>query len=270
MARGGPLLVFLGLAACASSPPGGPADAGGEPVDAAQQPPPYAGPITLPVRTTIEWSGPPNEGSIEAARFTDGRGTLRFEGVDLPAVVYEKIPFGEYTLASIVATLPDNLLVTYAYCKDGGVTAFYFESLRYTVSVQTPLSSAGSCVFTDEPSSGEASFIRPSAPLAYAAPEDAAKVEGARLSLDGGLGTIELEGRRYDLRVFTTVDCAKCGGAGWFELHVTVRRDQELAFAILYLAPDKPAEVQLAHGIRLDVPALWPRDEVLPAAWTLK
>lgn len=230
---------------------------------------PYAGPLTLPVRTNLSWDGAPGEGPLQAAHFTDGRGTVRFDGTTYPAVVYRKIAFDPYTLAAIVATTADGLLVAYAYCQNGGVSALYSETLTQSATPQDKVQSAGSCAFVDSPSDGDITFVRPDT-LAFGVVEDLADVTSSRLDVHGGAGTIILDSVSYALKVFTGVDCSKCGGAGWQELHVTLEHDGTLAFSILYLAADKPGTVQLAYGFRFDRPALWPPDETITATWALK
>jgi len=258
------LLLALTLTAC-GAPSNSAPDLGSDLAMLA----PYAGPLTLPVRTNISWDGAPGEGPLSAAHFTDGRGTVRFDDVTYPAFVYRKIPFDPYTLAAIVATTADGLLVAYAYCQNGGVTALYSETLIQSTTPQDQVATPGSCAFIDSPSDGEVALLRPGA-LAFGALDDSADVTGARLNVHGGGGTITIDGIDYALKVFTGVDCSKCGGAGWQELHVTLQHDDTLAFAILYLAADKPSTVQLAYGFRFDRPALWPPDQSLTASWTLK
>ena len=65
------------------------------------------------------------------------------------------------------------------------------------------------------------------------------------------------------------MDCTTlCGKPGWWEMHSLLRRDQAVAFGIFYLLLDQPHSVQWNYGVRLDVPALTPRDQVLVADWT--
>lgn len=263
------VLAFIAAAAC------GPQAADGAP-DLERGPDlgptaPYAGPLQLPVRTQIEWVGAAGDGPIEEAHFVDGRGTVKLDGVTLPAVVYKKIPFPgfPYTLAAIAATEAGGILIAYAYCQSTGIGLFYTETLTEQAAPQSPLSSPGSCAFGDSPSDGDARFLQPGA-LTYGPPIDAATVGGARVKVEGGAGTYTVDGVDYALAVFTHVDCATCGGAGWQELHVTLRKDDLLAFTILYLRADAPSNVLSNYGFRFDRPALWPPDEAIPATWTLK
>jgi hypothetical protein len=127
----------------------------------------------------------------------------------------------------------------------------------------------GSCAFTDTSAGGQIAFLPPVS-LAYDPLEDLADVDGTKLKVHGGGGTLNVDGLDYALSVFTGVDCHACGGAGWQELHVTLTRDRSLAFAILYLKADDPSHVQLAYGIRFDQPTLWPPDASYDATWTLR
>jgi hypothetical protein len=249
----------------------GVADLAEPPTPADLAPPPYAGNVTLPVKTQLEWTGGPSAGVVEEAHFVDGRGTLRVSGVDLPAVVYKKIPFGVYTLGAIVATRANGFVLSYAYCRDGLVRAFYYETPSSGVVAESPLASQGPCTFVDQPSPGPVSFTRPSS-IAYGTAPDPAKIDGARIQLDNGHGTITYGGVDWDLTVFATVDCtaALCGGLGWNEVHVALQRGDALALAILYLSPDRPTQVMVGYGFRFDQPAMWPADELLAATWTLK
>jgi hypothetical protein len=255
-------LALICIAACGDREPAMPADM-------ATPAPTYAGAITLPTRADIDWTGVAGEGPITALRFTDSVGTIGFDGESLPAVIYQKIPFGPYTLAAIAATTDDGLLIAYAYCQNGGVTALYSETLTQSATPQDSVAMAGSCTFADATANGQIDFVHPST-LAYGPLEDLADVEGAKLAVHGGSGTLTIDGVGHALSVFTGVDCHGCGGAGWQELHVTLRHEQSLAFAILYLKADDLTHVQLAYGIRFDVPMLWPADAVYDASWTLK
>lgn len=251
------------LAACGDSEPNH------APADMAMPAPTYAGAISLPTRANIEWTGVAGEGPITALHFTDSVGTITFDGQTVPAVIYQKIPFAPYTLAAIAATTPDGMLIAYAYCQSGGVTALYSETLSQSTTPQDSVAMAGTCTFTDTITNGQIDFTAPTS-LGYGPLEDFADVDGAKLAVHGGSGTMAIDGADYVLRVFTGVDCHGCGGAGWQELHVTLTRDQALAFAILYLKADDPTHVQLAYGIRFDVPMLWPPDANYDAGWTLK
>ena len=163
-----------------------------------------------------------------------------------------------------------GIVVTYAYCQDGVLKSLYLESLQVADTNQPPRP-LGTCSIGATPGPVMAAFAPPSTPLVYAPLADVAEVDAVGLSIHGGSGTVTLDGASYDVAVFTTVDCSRCGGAGWQELHVTLRNEGGvLAFAILYLLADQPTHVGMYYGFRFDTPSLWPADQVFTGTWTLK
>ena len=230
---------------------------------------PFAGTFSANMLATVSFDSQLTEPYVQSIHITDGVGTLEFQQQTLPAVVYDVIPFAPYLLASIVATTSDGIVVTYAYCKDGVLSSLFYESLTVPDANQHPRP-LGTCSIGTTPGTVAAAFLPPAAPLAYGALADVADVDAAGLAVHDGRGTMTLDGVDYDVSVFTTVDCAACGGAGWRELHITLTKDALLAFAILYLQADHPERVAMHYGFRFDVPSLWPVDRSFAGTWTLK
>src|SRR5206468_500407 len=116
-------LAALLLAGCGGAPMTSAPDAGA--------PPPFRGPVAFDFTAELQWADGVNlaQGPVAAANFSGNAGTVVYHGETLDAAVYRVIPFGQYTLAAIVATRGDNLIVLYAYCQAGGVNNWYYESL---------------------------------------------------------------------------------------------------------------------------------------------
>lgn len=185
----------------------------------------------------------------------------------LPVLVYEEQPFGEWTLYQSLAVAPDGWTVIWFYCSEGMLTDVYFETTT-GLPLQYELAS-GTCDIVPGSSETEVSFPGTEFALIYNG-EDFS-IDGADIAVIGGqLGTVVLDGIEHVLAPFETVDCADCGGAGWFEVHailwdpVAVRA----CFAIFYLLPDAD-EVQMTYAMCLP-DLVDPMGSIfLPAKWMI-
>ena len=231
----------------------------------------FAGAVSVWSRMNIEYNGARGRAKVGGIHLTDSVGTIDYDGESYPAIGYEHIPWGTYNLdlGAIVATTRDGFLVTYAYCEQGSLINVYNETLTMPPTDESPRP-AGTCAFTDGGLAVAAAFVRPDV-LEYSALSDVANVDGADLSIHHGMGTVNIDGATFDVRVFTHVDCSTCGGDGWQELHATITHGESvLAFGIFYLQAAWPGFVALEYGFRFDQPALWPPYETFAASWSLK
>lgn len=79
---------------------------------------------------------------------------------------------------------------------------------------------------------------------------------GSSLSLTStGVGTVVLDGERFDLAPFAVVDCSDCqtasgqSGSGWFETHSVMKSTQSdnICLGIFYLPIQSTGQVQLSY-----------------------
>ncbi len=133
------LLLVVSLAACSSHTEHGdlaePADGGADlsdisdlaiiSTDMAHGGSVLRSPLAAGQHRHHAWDAAPGETPVTRLRFTGGRGTITFDGTALPAVAYQKIVFGAFTLAAIAATSDDGVLIAYVYCQNDTVNAIY-------------------------------------------------------------------------------------------------------------------------------------------------
>lgn len=208
----------------------------------------------FPVRAEIAWStGAGERGPISAIAISGNTGSIIDRGRRIDAVVAHQVVHGLDRLAAIIAPTSGDLVVVWAYCDRGRVTRLYRESLDGSGAFQSA-GEGGRCTFSREPVKRRVRLatLRPEA--ARPSPRvSAIAIDGPRLHLAHGAGTVELAGASWAVRAFHVIDCRSgCGGPGWTEVHALLRRNDKIAFGIFYLLSTVPNHVRLEYPFRLD------------------
>ncbi len=231
--------------------------------------PHWMGPLNLPFDGELRWAdGPMAKGPVSAANFSGGVGTIVYHGQTVDAAIYREIPFAPYDLAAIVASTASNIIVLYAYCQNGAVANWYYESLDEPVTVQF-VNSGGFCTLMRTPTQADMIFDVWNGP-----PNDLqhimnATVTGANVTIDNGVGSATILGKSYDVTAFDWVDCSACTGGPWWEIHSLLRSGPQVSFGIFYLIGSDTASVDFEYGFRFDVPGNSPGPSKLPATWVV-
>jgi hypothetical protein len=269
---------ILALAAgCGSGPNPGPLDASSPSdgivydlsPDADNLGPHWMGNLGLPFDGELRWAdGPMATGPVSAANFSGGVGTIVYHGQTVDAAIYREIPFAPYDLAAIVASTASNIIVLYAYCQNGAVANWYYESLDEPVTVQF-VSTGGFCTLMHTPTQAEMIFDVFNNP-----PNDLqhimnATVTGTNVMIDQGTGTATISGKNFQVTPFDWVDCSACPGGPWWEIHSLLRSGPQVSFGIFYLIGGDTANVDFEYGFRFDVPGNSPGPGKIPATWVI-
>ena len=221
-------------------------------------------------------SDPPQAPSMQAEFLLDasGYGTDRLGGIEVHAnlatlelsgVAHRGLAYQHhdwqsagYVLFDLLTVAQDgsNLAVTYLYGQDGQLPYAYTESFAHPLDWET---SGGTVEWSETPTT-----VQPDIPelVARPAPLDVGiGIDGDELWLDGQSGEILLDGARYELLPFATVDCTDCPGGPWLEIHCLLTADEpatmtwrqagQACFGIVYLFPNDPDYAQLSYGICL-------------------
>jgi hypothetical protein len=161
---------------------------------------------------TLSGSGTSDIGEVA---ITNGVGTVRIGGQDVPALVYERQPFGADTLYQTLAVSADRIHVLWFYCQAGGMTNAFYEGTDGTeVTNET---ASGTCADTLASASQPVSFPAvdmPTPPLVTGY-----TVTGPDLSIPSGAPGWVNMGSTWTVLVFEDVDCTSCEAQGWYELH---------------------------------------------------
>ncbi len=208
------------------------------------------------------------QGPVSAANFAGSVGTIVYHGQTVDAAIYREIPFAPYDLAAIVATTASNVIVLYAYCQNGAINNWYYESLDEPVTVQL-VNTGGFCTLTRTPTVADMVFDVWNGPPTDLQHITNATVTGADVMIDNGTGSATLAGQKYDVTAFDWVDCSSCPGGPWWELHSLLRNGPQLSFGIFYLIGSDTAGVSFEYGFRFDVPGNSPPMARLPATWVV-
>jgi hypothetical protein len=187
---------------------------------------------------------------VGAIHVSGSTATVEVAGETLPAVVYERQPFGQWTLFQTLAVAPNRLYVLWFYCSGGKLTDVYYEG---TDGTKIALESAkGTCMDTLEPTTVDVELPA----IAMDLPPLVAgfTLAGPQVALAGAApGTVTLGMTEYTTLVFDEVDCTTgCGTPGWRELHTLLwdKAMQRLCFAIFYLL-DPPQPLLLEYSLTL-------------------
>jgi hypothetical protein len=218
---------------------------------------PFAGRINLPSISAndtdsfgIDISG---TGSVVSNVDIKSRfGTVSLAGQSVEALVYEKIPWSDFSFViyQAVAVQAHALTVFWFYCKGSTLTDAFWESTTSSKVLTEPMT--GTCT------SAAALNVKVSWPaLSMAVPAAVAgfRAQGPGIDVgDASPGSALLDGRTWTLYPYAIVDCSKiCGASGWYELHSLLWESKtgSAAYGILYLFPGQPNEVRLSYGLEL-------------------
>jgi hypothetical protein len=196
-------------------------------------------------------------------------GTLSIGANQYPVVVYQQIPWSNFTqtLYQALAVLPDHWAVIWFYCMGNRLTNIEYEDTRGApIAVYD---ATGSCTSTMAPI--DAAVSVPSSAPALGPLVKGFRVSGTTLTYDGSApGVMTLDGRPWMLHPFNLVDCSTaCGTPGWFELHALYwdPASSQTCFGILYLEMATPDSVRLEYSICLPDLAMVPSPQTIPSAW---
>jgi hypothetical protein len=211
--------------------------------------PATSGQLPLGYDATITGMG---SGDVGALQITANSGTIEVQGTSLPAVAYEQIPFGAYTLYQMLAVAPDHWVIAWAYCNGGVLDSVYIESTNGIAGEQ--LNATGTCSATSGPVTN-ASVDFPAMDLPPPTLVSGFTVTGTDLTYDGAhTGRMVIGQDNWGFFPFTTVDCSTaCGTPGWYELHSILwdQATQRACFGIYYLVLDNTDQVMLDYVICL-------------------
>lgn len=172
--------------------------------------------------------------------------------------------FGGYDLMDGLAIRDDgaDIALFYLYCQGGQLKYVFHES--YFIDAAS-VGASGTCSDAQTDYSSRAFF-----PAITALPpgiDVGFSIMGSDLSLTGSKG--QVRGSDGITRTFTTmakVDCSKCPGGPWYEVHgIMDERPNDACFGILYLFPSNYNSVRLSYS--LCMPELKSIDKVFSASW---
>jgi hypothetical protein len=207
------------------------------------------GTLPLAFDATISGIGSVDVGAFQIA--TDV-GTIDVEGTSIPAVAYDQIPFGSYTLYQTLAIDTDRWVIAWAYCNGGTLESVYVESTNGLAGASE--SATGTCTATTAAIT-DAAVQFPASDVPPFALVPGFTVQGADINYDGEhAGAMVLDGSTWDFYPFTTVDCSTgCGTPGWYELHSLLwdPSTERACFGIYYLILNDADQVRLDYVICL-------------------
>lgn len=191
---------------------------------------------------------------VESASIDGSVGRVQIAGAELPAVVYERVPWPEIgaTLYQAIAVDSDRWWILWFYCQNGALAAAYYESTT-AGGAQLDATLGGTC--TESPTASQVQVQLPATRLGLPALVGGYHVDGPDVSLDcNGTGHVNFGGRELSAYVFGTVDCSACAssdGHGWRELHAILWDPQaaRACFGIFYL--QSPGSVKLEYALSL-------------------
>src|SRR5258708_27385700 len=145
-------------------------------------------------------------------------GTLNIGANQYPVVVYQRIPWADFTLTlyQALAVLPDHWAVIWFYCTGNRLTNIEYEDTRGApIAVYDAM---GSCTSAMTPIN--AAVSAPASAPALGPLVKGFSVTGPTLTYDGSApGAMTLDGRGWRLHPFNLVDCiTACRTPRWFEL----------------------------------------------------
>jgi hypothetical protein len=196
---------------------------------------------------------------------SDNRAAVALGGVDHVGLSWRQLDWSgagyqlyfELTLASDGS----DLAVSWLYCSGGVINYVYSESFTLPLAWE---GSSGTCTALTE-----AHGVDVAMPELRRLPdpfESGFLIQGDDLALAGPAGSIVVDGLTWSLLPFATVDCSDCPDGPWYEVHAALHRPAEVCYAILYLFPAKPDQVQLDYGICL--PSLEQLSGMYDAVWS--
>jgi hypothetical protein len=190
------------------------------------------------------------------------------EGNEFPAVIYKAISWPEYSLRIFQAIVPanENLHVLFFYSRADTISSVWHESFVDRLELEDAWGTVEEISWGIEAQPDLFSLDSPPSELA-----DGFIVEGDRVSISEGQGSISIGQASYSLFPFQVVDCLDCengGASGWYELHVVLGSGTEMVgFGILYFHSGNEEEVRLEHLVYLD-PVLVEGGHSYVASWS--
>jgi hypothetical protein len=191
---------------------------------------------------------------VESASISGATGHVQIAGKQLPAVVYERVPWPEIgaNLYQALAVDQDRWWILWFYCQNGALAVTYYES-TLGGGAQVDPGAAGTCSEGGGPSRVHVQL--PATQLGLPALVGGYRAEGPDLSIGcDGVGRVNLGTRALDVYAFGTVDCSACAssdGHGWRELHAILWDAQaaRACFGIFYF--QSPGSVKLEYALSL-------------------
>jgi hypothetical protein len=191
--------------------------------------------------------GATGQGSVDigAVSIATGAGTVHIGPHDVSAVVYERQPFGQWTLYQALAVEPDRLWVLWFYCNQGALEYVYFEGTD-----GTPIhyeQASGTCA--EQGASSAVHAVLPAIDMPQPSLLAGYTIQGKDIELDGAKpGHVTLGAQSLVVLAFDDVDCTqKCGSPGWREVHTLLwdAAAKRVCFAIIYLfQPGQPVLIE--------------------------
>ena len=211
---------------------------------------------------------------VKSVSFTNDWGTYSMDKSTFQGVVYEHQYWVGIDLMNIfsISSSGDQIGITYVYCTSSATedTTIYSEDFEHEMVEE---SASGSCKLN----SNQETSIPVSFPPLTTEPKPSRHstdiiVTGSQLNIRNSTGDVEIKGVKYDVIVFSTVNCASCPGStgGWYELHSFLYNSQaqKACFAIFYLFLDNKSSIEMQYA--LCVPDLSQPDTTYTATWTGK
>jgi hypothetical protein len=251
--RGAIVAIALLLSACGvSTTPSGQA-----PNTTPSPPAATGGPITWPAVSlhdsaafSIDLSA---KGSVVSKVDIRSRyGTVSVGGRDVAALVYEQIPWSNYTLVlyQALAVEAHSWTVFWFYCRGKSLFYVYWESTNSSKVNREPMT--GSCL---PATTADASVSWPAVSMQAPAPVPGFRAHGDLLEIvSAAPGHAVIEGKSWVLYPYATVDCSNgCGTPGWYELHSLLWDGAagDAAYVIVYFITGQPHTVQIEYGLEM-------------------
>lgn len=194
-------------------------------------------------------------------------GTVTMPGGRLGALVYQRIPWTDYSyiIYQALAVQDHSWTVLWFYCKGSALTYVYWETTSASAVRREPMT--GTCRSTP---ADLANVSWPAVSMTAPAPIRGFRATGPLLTIgDGIVGSAAIDGRLWALYPYAVVDCSHiCGSPGWFELHSFLwdAGTGDAAYAIVYLTTGQPNEARISYGLELPTLGRLP-DTTFSAAW---
>jgi hypothetical protein len=205
------------------------------------------------------------EGRLDSVDIAGNRGSVVLSGAKHRGVAYLTHDWTSagYTLVDFLSVAEDgtDLAVTYLYCEGADLGYAYTESFLHPLDWEVTTGTCDALM--------QSTVVQVELPALRAKPtpiDTGITISGTAITLAGGVGSVELTGKTWDLTAFNTVDCTDCPDGPWYELHTILERADEGCFGILYLFPDQPDSILLTGVVCL--PSLDTASLSYDATWT--
>ena len=209
---------------------------------------------------------------VSSVSFTNDWGSYSMDKATFKGVVYEHQYWVGIDLMNIfsISTSGDQIGITYVYCQGSQVTTIYSEDFQHEMVEE---SAKGSCQLnTNRETNIPVSFPPLTTEPNPSKHSTDIKVTGSEIEIADSVGYVEIDKVKYNVTVFSTVNCASCPGStgGWYELHSFLYNAQakKACFTIFYLFLDNKSSIQMQYA--LCVPDLSQPDNTYTATWSGK